>query len=498
MENTRRDYARDIGSGNYNDYRKPWMQARNAVSIKSETYTKDNDFTFSLGRPTNRREVANILMNSGACGSFKEITEMFTYMSINNNANENGQVSIQCAKPGIAEQVVEMLNDMNMSGFQIKRCHSYKIHEVPVKISNLHPSLNIKRDLIDKLLSKHGKVKSWHPTIDPLLKLLTGEYTFIMFEDDLKNNPLPMTIFMNGVPCPVYYKSRPKTCFHCGKTGHLKSQCPDREEEDSKCWKCGEEGHIKRNCPQNEDPSEKRNSVSSMPDNEEFPNVASANGSTKQQSVFLNGKLPGREIDPNSTTVPIKDDGKVKSMAMAKQVMSMVHETTDEEMMKIIEEVTQELKVENNSSSENELGKENANTEPADGVRDDEKSDLGGNEKDESSSDESEKIMDVDPKGGKKRKLDENKSTEKHLKREESGGTRTIVKPSKLKGNVGTEEAVILPATVKTTQELDNLMAFTTNWAEEEIDILSQSIQLANLENVLKPTNNAISSNNGT
>ena len=60
------------------------------------------------------------------------------------------------------------------------------------------------------------------------------------------------------------------------------------------------------------------------------------------------------------------------------------------------------------------------------------------------------------------------------------------------------EEAVILPATVKTTQELDNLMAFTTNWAEEEIDILSQSIQLANLENVLKPTNNAISSNNGT
>ena len=33
---------------------------------------------------------------------------------------------------------------------------------------------------------------------------------------------------------------------------------------------------------------------------------------------------------------------------------------------------------------------------------------------------------------------------------------------------------------------LDNLMAFTTSWADEEIgDILSQSIQLSNLESVL-------------
>ena len=226
-----RNYANAVGSGNYNDYRRPWMQARNAVSIKSESFTKDNDFTFSLERPTNRREVANILINSGACGSYKEFAQMFTYMSINNNANENGQVTIQCTKPETAERVVEMLNEL--TNIKIKRCHSYKIHEVPVKISNIHPSVNIKRDLIDNLLSKHGKIKSWHPTIDPLLKLLTGEYTFIMLEDDLKKNPLPTTIFINGVPCPVYYKTRPKTCFHCGESGHQKSECPERENQEN-------------------------------------------------------------------------------------------------------------------------------------------------------------------------------------------------------------------------------------------------------------------------
>jgi hypothetical protein len=40
-----------------------------------------------------------------------------------------------------------------------------------------------------------------------------------------------------------------KKCFGCGKSGHVKSNCPDKKQKtERKCFKCGEEGHIAVNC----------------------------------------------------------------------------------------------------------------------------------------------------------------------------------------------------------------------------------------------------------
>ena len=141
------NYRRATMGGSFNDYRSNWMQPRNSASIKSAEFTKDFDFTFSLGKPTTRREVGNLLCQSGAFSSYKELSEKLTHMSINNNNTENGQVLIQCGKNILADDIVDQLLEMDNS--PVKRCHSYKVQEVAVKFHFIPPSVNIQKDVID-------------------------------------------------------------------------------------------------------------------------------------------------------------------------------------------------------------------------------------------------------------------------------------------------------------------------------------------------------------
>ncbi|GFW20512.1 uncharacterized protein TNCV_4547791 [Trichonephila clavipes] len=41
------------------------------------------------------------------------------------------------------------------------------------------------------------------------------------------------------------------TCWGCGESGHLRSNCPRNNKEDrsTKYWGCGGEGHLRNNCP---------------------------------------------------------------------------------------------------------------------------------------------------------------------------------------------------------------------------------------------------------
>ena len=154
------------GSG----YRKEYMVPRSSASIKSDSFTKEYDLTFSLGRPTHRREIVNLLCRCGAIDSYQDLRNVIKMISIGNN-EENGQVLIQCVKPGSSDDIVDRLNSMDNT--PVKRCHSYTNKEVPVKFHFIHPSVNIQRDIVDRFLANFGRVKEWHPQRDHTFKFLS-------------------------------------------------------------------------------------------------------------------------------------------------------------------------------------------------------------------------------------------------------------------------------------------------------------------------------------
>ncbi|GFS47654.1 gag-pol [Trichonephila clavipes] len=41
------------------------------------------------------------------------------------------------------------------------------------------------------------------------------------------------------------------TCWVCGESGHLRSNCPqnNKKNHSTKCWGCGGAGHLRNNCP---------------------------------------------------------------------------------------------------------------------------------------------------------------------------------------------------------------------------------------------------------
>ena len=197
--------------------------------IDSLSYSRDNDITFSLGRVTDYDEVVNLLWKSG-CVDPSTLSNSVRQLRITRNL-DNGQVFITCAESGVADIWVDKLNDLELEGVTIQKCHSYTNKEIPVKLSYLHNSIDIGKDIVEGFLNRYGQVKEWFPLKDKRYGIPNGSYIFIMLEEELEKNPLPECFFVNHIQVWINYRTQVTRCHTCNEVGHYSRDCPKNTEE---------------------------------------------------------------------------------------------------------------------------------------------------------------------------------------------------------------------------------------------------------------------------
>ena len=146
-----------------------------------DTYSRENDLTFSLGKETDHDEIMDLLIDSG-CVEAGNILDKISCLRITRNL-ENGQVFITCSEPAVTDGWVYQLN--SLTNTSIRKCHSYTDKELPVKFNFIHPSIDIQKEIVDGFLKKYGQVKEWFPLKDKKYGIPNGQYVFIMREEDL-------------------------------------------------------------------------------------------------------------------------------------------------------------------------------------------------------------------------------------------------------------------------------------------------------------------------
>ena len=189
--------------------------------IVCNSYTRENDLTFSLGRATDHDEIVKLLLDSGCVGP-KSLVKDVTMVKITGNL-QNGQVFVTCSESGVSDSWVDKLN--SLEGTTIRKCHSYTDKEIPVKFNFIHPSINIQKDIVP-FLEKYGSVKEWFGIKDKKYGIPNGSFIFIMQEEDLRKNPLPESVFLNHVQVYISYRTQVIHCHQCNEAGHISRDCP--------------------------------------------------------------------------------------------------------------------------------------------------------------------------------------------------------------------------------------------------------------------------------
>lgn len=214
-----------VVSGYYGNQPNFWASRANKPKfprLKMETFSKEYDVTFSLGRPTDETEVMLILLNAG-CVKAESYMDSIRMLKIRGNV-QNGQVLITCKEKGQSDEFADKINALKHP--DIRKCHSYTSKQMPVRINFIHPTMNVQEDFIKNFLEKeHGEVLDHFPNVTAKYGIPDGSYTFIMKEDQLEERPLPESIFLNQIQSFISYRTQIRTCHKCDKPGHMSDEC---------------------------------------------------------------------------------------------------------------------------------------------------------------------------------------------------------------------------------------------------------------------------------
>ena len=195
--------------------------------LELNSYSRFNDLTFSVGRKTDLLEVNEMMIKAG-CYKRGELLDYVNQMRLTGNL-ENGQIFVECNRPGLNDVFVDKLNGLTLSEGSIRKCHSYSNRDLLVRFSYIHSSVDVENEIVNKFLRKYGEVLDWWPVKDKDLKIPTGPYMFVMKEEDIKRNPLPESIYLNHMQVFINHRNQVKVCHNCGKAGHYRRECPSTE-----------------------------------------------------------------------------------------------------------------------------------------------------------------------------------------------------------------------------------------------------------------------------
>ena len=220
------------------------------------------DVTFSTSRDLigdtliNKREgVYEFLYQIGSIGPDEAVTDVIRRMKIGSN-KLNGQVVMECVSAEKAEQVHNGLYSqpaLPRDGLKygVTHCDAnyMKDDKVPVFISWVRSTIDIKKYLIDGFLGDYGEVLSHRPLLDSK-GVETFEHMFMMYQKDLQDNPPPNFFWLGRNKLKVRYKGQTQTCWICNDENHKAFECPRRRKRDPPlpCIVCNSSDHQVDKC----------------------------------------------------------------------------------------------------------------------------------------------------------------------------------------------------------------------------------------------------------
>nr|XP_039250167.1 uncharacterized protein LOC120327877 [Styela clava] len=196
--------------------------AQNVPENEAPWLDRSCDIRFKFQRQIKREEMWKFLEEIGA--NFDKIDGVVQY--------PNGVTEISFSNRLVALQMDRKIWQMEQEGKHLP-AHKLMIPDkIPLYI-NWTPIRMTDNIILDYIEKNHGKPESIAHLKDRR-GIRNGARRIIMKREDLANKPIKSYIFIRGCKLFVKYPGQIGTCSYCNEAGHMRFECPAKQEKSNK------------------------------------------------------------------------------------------------------------------------------------------------------------------------------------------------------------------------------------------------------------------------
>ena len=206
-----------------------------------------------------RQGIYTFLRKIEAIKPDEDVKDVIKRMKIGFNKSKE-QVIMECISVKKAEQVYLPLLEVPAAPavenglYRVTHVDAnyFKDEKIPIYISWVRSSIDIKKYIIDGFLSNYGEVLDHKPIFDNE-GVETFEHVFYMKHADIQANPPPNFLWLGNNKLKVRFRGQVQTCWICDKDSHKAYECPSRQERrndgnPSPCGNCQSTTHTTAQC----------------------------------------------------------------------------------------------------------------------------------------------------------------------------------------------------------------------------------------------------------